>query len=329
MYHACLFVSASRTDGGVLDGRINETRGREDMSGETAARYPRITLVAIVGHRYELPLGSSAADSDDYAGSPTQLTLEIPSLESRDDHFALLNQSTLPHGLLSAVRLPNTKDEQQLLDALLVAQRRLHDDEQQLARTLAVARRVGFVGGRVALRDALTRVSPGLAPHPVLRTARGAPLMPAGVLGSVSHKRRLAVALVAPLAPDVQTLGVDVEERPGVAELARPDLAPKILTAHERNALGDLSLRDALAYREAVRLRFALKEAVYKAIDPHVQRYVRFQEVEVFPEGEGELEVRLLLPEFAGQTITVRAWWTPLDDHLVATAIATPLSSRH
>ncbi len=249
-------------------------------------------------------------------------------MESGHDHFALLTQSTLPHGLLSAVRLPDSKNEQLSLDALHVASQLLHHDELQLANALAVPRRVSFVGGRVALRDALNRISPQHREQPVLRNARGAPLMPTGVLGSVSHKRTLAVALVAPLAPEVQTLGVDVEERPGVAELARPDLAPKILTAYERNALDDLSLRDALAYREAVRLRFALKEAVYKSIDPHVHRYVRFQEVEVFPEGEGELEVRLFLPEFARQQITVRAWWTQLNDHLVATAIASPLESR-
>ncbi len=250
-------------------------------------------------------------------------------MESGHDHFALLTQSTLPHGVLSAVRLPDSKDEQRALESLQAVQQRLHLDEQELANALAVPRRVSFVGGRVALRDALQRVAPDHQSHPVLRNARGAPLMPPGVLGSVSHKRTLAVALVAPLAPEVQTLGVDVEERPGVAELARPDLAPKILTTYERNTLGDMSERDAMAYREAVRLRFALKEAVYKAIDPHVHRYVRFQEVEVFPEAEGELEVRLLLPEFAERHIVVRAWWSRFDDHLVATAIASPISSRY
>jgi len=250
-------------------------------------------------------------------------------METGHDDFALLTQSTLPHGVLSVVRLPDAKNEQRALESLRAVQERLHHDEQELANALPVLRRVSFVGGRVALRDAISRVAPNEREHPVLRTSRGAPLMPPGVLGSVSHKRTLAVALVAPQAPDVHTLGVDVEERPGVAELSRPDLAPKILTANERSTLGDLSLRDALAYREAVRLRFALKEAVYKAIDPHVHRHVRFQEVEVFPEGEGELDVRLFLPEFTEQAITVRAWWARLAEHLVTTAIASPLNSQY
>lgn len=239
--------------------------------------------------------------------------------------FNLVLQSTLPHGVLSAVRLPSASDAASTEAALHIARPQLLPDEQALADALSVARRVSFVGGRIALRAAMATVAPNAQASAVLRTARGAPLMPEGVLGSVSHKRLVAMALVAPTAPDVHTLGVDVEELPTVAELARPDLAPKILTAFERHSLGGLAERDAMTYRESVRLRFALKEAVYKAIDPHVHRYVRFQEVEVFPDESGDVEVRLALPEFRGRVITVRAWWTRLADHLVATAIASPL----
>jgi phosphopantetheine--protein transferase-like protein len=209
--------------------------------------------------------------------------------------------------------------------ALEQGEQQLPLDERALASALTTPRRVSFVGGRIALRSALGRVAAEHVTAPILRTPRGAPLMPDGVLGSVSHKRTLAAALVAPRTHQVHTLGLDVEEVPGIAELARPDLARKILTPLERHALGDLDVRDALAYREAVRLRFALKEAVYKAIDPHVRRYVRFQEVEVLPDSGGETEVRLALPELGRRRITVQAWWTRLDGHLVATAVASPL----
>jgi phosphopantetheine--protein transferase-like protein len=150
--------------------------------------------------------------------------------------------------------------------------------------------------------------------------------MPDGVLGSVSHKRRLAVALASTPSDAIRTLGVDVEETPDERDLERPDLAPKILTPLERHELAPLAADDALAYRLAVRLRFALKEAVYKAIDPHVQRYVRFQEVEVFPGAAGAVAVRLALPEFAGRHITVQAYWTSLEGHLVATAVGSALT---
>jgi 4'-phosphopantetheinyl transferase EntD len=65
---------------------------------------------------------------------------------------------------------------------------------------------------------------------------------------------------------------------------------------------------------------FSLKEAVYKAIDPFVERYVRFTEVELTLHDTGEASVRLLLPEFAHGRVLVQARWTLEDDWIVATA---------
>lgn len=240
--------------------------------------------------------------------------------------FPLVATRTLPHGTLAAVALPPSASDAQTLALLATAREALHPAEWALADSLAVPRRVAFVGGRVALRAALRATRPDLAEGPVLRTARRAPAMPEGALGSVSHKRRLAVALVSAPRDAVRTLGVDVEEHPGDDDLARPDLAPKILTPLERHELAPLAADDPLAYRTAVRLRFALKEAVYKAIDPHVQRYVRFQEVEVFPGAAGAVAVRLALPEFAGRHITVQAYLTELHGHLVASAAASDIT---
>ncbi len=246
-------------------------------------------------------------------------------MESPDDDFRILSGQLIPHGQLAVVRLPFALSDEQLRATLARSEPQLLPGEQQLAERLAIPRRVSFVGGRLALRSALTVVAPDTHTTPVLKTGRGAPQLPAGVLGSVSHKRTLAVGMAARHIARVNTIGVDVEEIPDETDLARPDLAPKILTAAERHALAPLAARDALAYREAVRLRFALKEAVYKTIDPHVQRYVRFQEVEVMPESDGHTDVRLTLPEFEGRRIVVRAWWTRLHGHLIATAEASPL----
>jgi 4'-phosphopantetheinyl transferase EntD len=234
--------------------------------------------------------------------------------------FPLVDTRRLPHGTLSAIALPAPASDADLPSVLASAREALHPDEWTLSETLAPPRRVAFVGGRLALRTALRDAQPTLANAPILRTPRRAPSMPPGALGSVSHKRRLAVALVSAPTDAVHTLGVDVEERPDADDLTRPDLAPKILTPLERHELAPLAASDPLGYRVAVRLRFALKEAVYKAIDPHVQRYVRFQEVEVFPGAAGAVAVRLALPEFAGRHITVQAYWTELHGHLVATA---------
>lgn len=236
--------------------------------------------------------------------------------------FALLVERVIPHGQLAAVALPDRAGDAETEDAVSRAVESLHPEERRLAEALRMPRRLSFIGGRLAMRSAMTRVLPGSRDEPVLRTPRGAPALPLGVLGSVSHKRHLAVAVAIAPSDDVQTVGVDLEDEPTVADLSRPDLGMKILTSTERHLLAARYSDDTLEYRLAVRVRFALKEAVYKAIDPHVSRYVRFQEVEVFPEESGDTRVRLMLPEFARRTITVRGWYTQVDGHIVATATA-------
>jgi phosphopantetheine--protein transferase-like protein len=267
----------------------------------------------------------------DPSPAPTPSAL-APTAPTPDDEapsappLAITARRLVPHGRLAAVALPATVGDAALQALLASARRAMPADEWALAESFALPRRLAFVGGRLALRDALASIAPEHATSPVLRTARGAPQLPDGLTGSVSHKRRLAVAIAARASDAVRTVGVDVEEVPTAAELERPDLAPKILTPLERHELAPLAETDALAYREAVRLRFALKEAVYKAIDPHVHRYVRFQEVEVFPGAGGAVAVRLALPEFAGRHITVQAWWARLEGHLVATAAGSTIS---
>ena len=83
------------------------------------------------------------------------------------------------------------------------------------ARVAGAARRASFIGGRVALRAALAALGAdaGSGPSPILSTPRGAPALPAGFVGSVSHKRELAVAIVGARGRPTPrtTLGIDVE----------------------------------------------------------------------------------------------------------------------
>jgi phosphopantetheine--protein transferase-like protein len=158
-------------------------------------------------------------------------------------------------------------------------------------------------------------VSPVDATAPLLHTGRGAPHLPAGIAGSISHKRRRAIAIAA--AEPGLHLGIDLEERPTVASLERPSIARRILTERELDALASL---DALAHREATLLHFALKEAVYKAIDPTVHRYVRFTEVELDVHPDGRARVTLLLPETVISPLHVDAHWMRDADYIVAMA---------
>lgn len=98
----------------------------------------------------------------------------------------------------------------------------------------------------------------------------------------------IAVAIAAP-----HLVGIDVER----AQRPRQPIETRILTPGELARLGD--------DRRHVALLFAIKEAIYKAIDPVVRRYVAFTEVEV---------------DLATRTVTsalpfdLDVWWTELTE---------------
>lgn len=195
------------------------------------------------------------------------------------------------------------------VDARLAA--RLHADEAALAATWSEARRRSWTAGRAALRVALDRE--GLDAPPVLTNERGAPVLPPGISASVSHKEIVAVALA--MRGDTARVGVDVElDEPG-----RIDVARKVLTTGEQAEVARL---EGDARGREVRLRFSAKEAVYKALDPFVRRYVGFHEVTVRPRADGTAEVHLQLahegPPEGPFDVEVR--WLRRDGLVVTTA---------
>ena len=181
----------------------------------------------------------------------------------------------LEHGRCVGVRLPSVEAD---LDAL--AAEVLAPEERNFASGLAPRRRRTWVGGRVAMHEAFARA--GLATSPVLGDARGAPILPPGVTGSITHKETLAAALVArePLA----RIGVDLE-----LDLPRTtDITARVLAQDEAEELAGL---DPRAREHEVLLRFSSKEAIYKALDPFVRRYVGFHEVSVSTRSDGSADV--------------------------------------
>jgi enterobactin synthetase component D len=183
----------------------------------------------------------------------------------------------------------------------------LPPEEQAHAQTLAEIRRREHVGGRYALHYALADFT-----TPIAVNDRGAPILPAGWTGSVSHKGSRAAAIVAFLGVAPQTrgayVGLDLER----AAPPKVDIARRILTPREQSALAG----DELERGRAVTLRFAIKEAIYKAVDPYVRRYVGFTEVELGLEGEVCL-VRTELP------FAIEATWREHEGFWLATARAT------
>jgi 4'-phosphopantetheinyl transferase EntD len=196
-----------------------------------------------------------------------------------------------PHGRCAVITL---SDEE--LDGALAA---LPEAERDAADRLSGVRRRELIAGRTAIHALLGGA------HPVLANERGAPVVPAGLTGSISHKRAHAAAIVA--AADHGHVGIDLE---GTAP-TKLDISRRILTANEPRVHGAELLRV-----------FAIKEAIYKAIDPIVRRYVGFQEVELVI-GEGG-EVRVTVVDEVRLPVSIEAWWTIVDDHWLATARANP-----
>ena len=215
-----------------------------------------------------------------------------------------LFEMVLAHGLAVALAIPDA-DDPASLRALLDAA------EVEAMASWAAPRRRTWIAGRAALRTALVRS--GLAAPAIGSDDRGAPVMPAGVVGSVSHKERVAVALVAQADPGGGArIGVDVE----LDAPLRIDIARKVLTEDEQGEIAALPDAERLA---EVRLRFSAKEAIYKALDPFVRRYVGFQEVSVTPQPDGLARVQLQLSPAEG-AFDVEVRWLRRDGLVLTTA---------
>jgi 4'-phosphopantetheinyl transferase EntD len=195
-----------------------------------------------------------------------------------DGAFELAFDLALEHGRAVGVVIP---DAPEAVDALAAT---LPGPERARAFELPMARRRTYTGGRVAMHAALGRL--GVRVDTVASDERGAPVLPPGVAGSITHKERLAAALVAFEAS--ARLGVDLE----MDAPRRQDIASRVLRDSEREELAGLG---ELERGREVLLRFSAKEAVYKALDPYVRRYVDFKEVAVSPRPDGTAAVAMHL----------------------------------
>ncbi|HEX3343506.1 MAG TPA: 4'-phosphopantetheinyl transferase superfamily protein, partial [Polyangiaceae bacterium] len=170
-------------------------------------------------------------------------------------------------------------------------------EEREAAAAMSPVRRRGWVGGRAAMRIALSRT--GRTAPPILADERGAPRLPRGLAGSISHKEHVALALVA--AEAAAHVGVDVE----VDEPRGRDVAAKVLRLEELAELAGLGAEERAS---AVLLRFSAKEAVYKALDRYVKRYVGFHEVAVTLNDDGTGEVAPFLRAGEGPFAFALRW---------------------
>eukprot|EP01031_Cornospumella_fuschlensis_P024431 gene24431-29531_t len=167
------------------------------------------------------------------------------------------------------------------------------------------------IGGRVAMRRAWRSLFPPQPEAPrILRGPSGAPILPPGIVGSISHKDLYAVAVVTAGDPRFVSVGLDLER---VTNDAHEKLGKKLLTANEQATLAcsQQPIEDSpsgLPRELDVMLRFSFKEAVYKALHPWAQRYIAFHEAEVFPDPSGNAKIVLLGDLGAGDVHCVGRW---------------------
>lgn len=140
------------------------------------------------------------------------------------------------------------------------------------ARGLA-KRQSEFLAGRIVAREALAALC-GRRSYPTVGSD-GAPEWPAGVVGSITHGQGHALAVVA-ARQQLRGVGLDIEALLAPARATR--LAEQIHTPAELQRLQALH-DDAQAWLTT--LTFSLKESLFKALYPLVQRRFYFQDAQL------------------------------------------------
>lgn len=138
------------------------------------------------------------------------------------------------------------------------------EEERSVGRAVEKRRRE-FVTGRACARRALERL--GVAPVAIPSGARGEPLWPAGVVGSITHCQGYRACAVA-RSTDFRSLGIDAE-----VDAPLPD------GVLEHVAFGpERQLAEADGEVHLDRLLFSAKEAVFKAWFPLAGRWLGFED---------------------------------------------------
>jgi 4'-phosphopantetheinyl transferase EntD len=165
------------------------------------------------------------------------------------------------------------------------------------ARAVARAvpeRRRAHATVRACARAALLRL--GQPPEPILDDADGVPIWPAGVVGSLTHCRGYAAALVS-LRTDHSGVGLDTEPHQplpaGVADVV----------------LREDDTHDLATGWHADRIAFCAKEAAYKTWFPPTRRWLEFIDVATNVSADGTFTARADgLPVLRGRWMVRRGY---------------------
>ena len=193
--------------------------------------------------------------------------------------FSIIHKDAVQHGIVLGVSLP---DSSAPVPVEILEQ--LHPEERTYAENLRGYRQVHWVGGRLAARAALQIL--GCGGPPILTDPWGAPTSRQDLSISISHKRHMAVALVA--RHEHGSLGVDLED----LSPTREGIERRVLRSDE---LEEVQIMPGTRRWTSTLIRFSIKEAIYKALAPKHRRYIDFHEAAVYPQLDGSAKVELHL----------------------------------
>ncbi len=153
-----------------------------------------------------------------------------------------------------------------------------YDVPSSLGRAVR-SRARGYLAGRHCAAQAILSLTgePALIREPLPIGALGAPVWPAGIVGSISHSPRIAVAVAAWASV---TLGIGIDCERVMNDAAVEDILGRVLP--EGDAIGrrgDPTAR--LDWRTFVTAVFSAKESVYKCLHPITGVFFDFDAVAV------------------------------------------------
>jgi 4'-phosphopantetheinyl transferase EntD len=190
----------------------------------------------------------------------------------------------------------------------------LFPEEERAVGRAVDKRRREFVTGRACARLALRRL--GVAPTAIANGARGEPLWPRGVVGSITHCAGYRACAVARTG-DVTSLGIDAEVNAPLPH----GMLEQIASSRER------ALASASGRANMDRLIFSAKEAVYKAWYPIARQRLGFRDIELsvdLPENTFDARLRAAGAAIDGERVVELSGRWCVERDLIGTAVVLP-----
>lgn len=134
-------------------------------------------------------------------------------------------------------------------------------------------RKVSFIAGRLCAEAALNQI--GVVSGIVGRCDSGAPVWPDAITGSITHTDHLACAAVVHSGTS-QDFDIGIDSETILNDVELNDVRKLCLTRDE-----DIRLVNTVNHNLIGTIVFSVKEALYKALYPQVNRFIDFSEIEL------------------------------------------------